>query len=69
MELVQRLLTYLGYRDAGEIDGCFGPESESAIKRFQKDIGIRVSGIADKKTFEYLVEKQGAYDYFRRRFF
>lgn len=41
---VQEALRRLGYY-AGEIDGLFGPETRAAIRRFQHEIGVTMTGI------------------------
>lgn len=50
---LQTALKKLGY-DPGQIDGVFGKKTERAVKRFQKENGLKVDGIAGKKTFESL---------------
>ena len=37
-----------------EADGIFGPDTESAVKKFQKDNGLYESGIANSETWEKL---------------
>ena len=48
---VQEALKNAGYYD-GNIDGKFGPKTKAAIKQFQKDMGLKVDGIAGIKTKE-----------------
>ena len=43
---VQRLLAARGYY-AGAVDGVAGPATRSAIRRFQKDAGLPVTGAVD----------------------
>ena len=50
---LQRALNDAGY-DAGAADGIYGKKTERAVKRFQKDNGLVVDGIAGKRTFEAL---------------
>jgi len=38
-------------------DGIFGPETEAAIKAFQKSIGLKVTGIYDQQTHAALSQK------------
>lgn len=45
----QCLLFYHGYY-VGNVDGKWGTLSEIATKAFQKDFGIDVTGVVDKKT-------------------
>jgi hypothetical protein len=49
----QRLLD-LGYREVGEIDGSYGPSSESATKRFQQANGLDADGVIGPATWEKL---------------
>lgn len=49
----QELLKHLGH-DPGAIDGKFGPETEAAIKGFQKKQGMAESGKDDATTREAL---------------
>jgi N-acetylmuramoyl-L-alanine amidase len=53
---VQRRLKLLGY-DLGksEIDGILGPQTKEAIKKFQQDRGLVVTGIVDEETWQELV--------------
>ncbi len=44
---LQRALQKRGYYTGMVIDGWFGPETESALKTYQSDNGMRVTGIAD----------------------
>ncbi|HHX27926.1 MAG TPA: hypothetical protein GX716_02830 [Firmicutes bacterium] len=50
---LQQQLKNLGY-DVGEIDGDFGPKTETALLQFQKDAGIGVDAIAGPETFAAL---------------
>ncbi|HHX22521.1 MAG: peptidoglycan-binding domain-containing protein [Tepidanaerobacteraceae bacterium] len=50
---LQSALESLGY-DVGPIDGIFGPLTERAVKRFQKDNGLVVDGIVGQETFAAL---------------
>ncbi|MBM3708247.1 MAG: hypothetical protein FJW69_07940 [Actinobacteria bacterium] len=54
---VQRRLKLLGY-DLGksEIDGIIGPETKEAVKKFQQDRGIVVTGFVDEETWQELVD-------------
>ncbi len=49
VRLLQRLLNTLGYNLT--IDGDFGPKTEAAVKKFQKEQGIPVDGIAGPQTW------------------
>lgn len=46
---LQESLDYLGY-SVGTPDGVFGAKTKKAINDFQKDNGIKATGVADKKT-------------------
>jgi peptidoglycan hydrolase-like protein with peptidoglycan-binding domain len=50
---LQSALESLGY-DVGPIDGIFGPLTERAVKKFQKDNGLVVDGIVGQETFAAL---------------
>ncbi|AOY80654.1 peptidoglycan-binding protein [Moorena producens JHB] len=50
---LQNRLIYLGYYK-GLKDGVFGPATEAALKRYQRDKGLFPNGIADAKTFSSL---------------
>lgn len=51
--LLQVKLRDLGYFE-GRADGFFNRDTETALKRFQHDKKLKVTGIADKKTLELL---------------
>lgn len=50
---LQERLTELGY-DAGRPDGIFGPETERALRNFQRDYGLVVDGICGPATVRAL---------------
>lgn len=54
---LQQKLFDLGY-DIGKsgVDGIFGPKTQEALQKFQKDAKIKPSGIFDQKTFDKLGE-------------
>ena len=56
---LQQQLIQLGYLNAGDDDGKFGPLTAEAVKAFQKDKGLYVDGIAGVKTFVALNEELG----------
>jgi hypothetical protein len=57
---VQQKLTEMGFH-AGEVDGQWGPQTQSAIKNFQQQKGLEPTGQLDKKTMDELgVEKRQA---------
>lgn len=51
--LMQQRLISLGYL-GGKCDGCFGANTENAIKRFQSDRGLEVNGTCDAETWNAL---------------
>jgi D-alanyl-D-alanine carboxypeptidase (penicillin-binding protein 5/6) len=55
-ELVQALQRTLNARMKGDIgvDGDFGPETETAVKKFQKQEGLKDNGIVDADTWKAL---------------
>jgi len=46
---VQEALVYYGY-DVGTVDGIFGRGTDQALRRFQRDEGLPVSGVVDDET-------------------
>lgn len=54
---IQRRLAYLGY-DLGltQIDGFFAGRTEAAVRQFQKEHNLPVTGVVDEKTWRCLVE-------------
>ena len=57
VEKIQRKLKKLGYY-LGKIDGDFGGGTESAVKRFQRDNGLKVDGIVGEVTWNALFSKK-----------
>jgi cell wall-associated NlpC family hydrolase len=55
---VQEALVAQGY-DPGEIDGIYGSQTEVAVRKFQKDRGLKVDGIVGKETTAALGLKWG----------
>lgn len=52
---VQEALKNAGYYD-GNIDGKIGPKTKAALKEFQKDMGLKVDGVAGRNTKEKLLK-------------
>jgi hypothetical protein len=52
VRLVQELLVALGY-DV-QVDGDFGPDTQSAVATFQEENGLTMDGIVDEPTFDLL---------------
>ena len=53
------LLLIAGERDeipVSPIDGIYGEETREAIKAFQRLLGIEITGIVDKETYDLLYE-------------
>jgi L,D-peptidoglycan transpeptidase YkuD (ErfK/YbiS/YcfS/YnhG family) len=50
---LQARLNALGY-SAGPVDGSFGPMTRAAVVRFERANGLRVDGIADRRTAKAL---------------
>lgn len=46
---VQKTLRQIGY-NPGKLDGLWGKFTESAVKRFQRDIGLPMTGQLDEQT-------------------
>ncbi|CAN5466708.1 hypothetical protein BH18VER1_BH18VER1_12350 [soil metagenome] len=53
MANVQAELSRRGYY-RGQIDGTYGPQTRSALIRYQQDTGLHASGILDQATLESL---------------
>ncbi|MCM8824497.1 MAG: peptidoglycan-binding protein [Candidatus Omnitrophica bacterium] len=51
VEEIQKMLKELGYRP-GVIDGKIGFRTRDAIKKFQSDQSLKITGYIDKKTWE-----------------
>jgi peptidoglycan hydrolase-like protein with peptidoglycan-binding domain len=47
----QKRLMLAGY-DTGGVDGIFGVNTESAVKRFQRDQGLTEDGVVGPRTWE-----------------
>ncbi len=50
---IQKKLRELGFY-SGSVDGIYGSATQSAVKKFQKSVGITADGIAGKNTLLYL---------------
>jgi len=55
---LQKKLVQLGY-SVGSVDGKFGSKTEAAIRRFQKERGLRVDGLAGTQTIKELKRLTG----------
>ena len=50
---IQQKLKALGFFE-GAVDGIYGVKTQSAVRRFQKSVGITADGVAGSKTLLYL---------------
>ncbi|MDQ0339884.1 peptidoglycan hydrolase-like protein with peptidoglycan-binding domain [Caldalkalibacillus uzonensis] len=50
---LQRMLAEQGYQP-GPIDGIYGPQTEAAVRRAQRELNIAVDGIAGPQTYRAL---------------
>lgn len=50
---IQKKLRELGFY-SGSVDGIYGSQTQSAVKKFQKSVGITADGISGKNTLLYL---------------
>jgi peptidoglycan hydrolase-like protein with peptidoglycan-binding domain len=55
VKATQTLLAKHKYLTTAQIDGDFGPDTEAAVKRFQKDGGLPDHGTADPPTLRLLI--------------
>lgn len=54
VQLIQSVLNRLGY-GAGTVDGVFGSRTETAVKRFQRAVGLSSDGIVGENTWNALM--------------
>jgi peptidoglycan hydrolase-like protein with peptidoglycan-binding domain len=52
--LLQFTLQAAGYSTITVIDGIFGDQTEAALRQFQEDEGLPVTGVADEATWSAL---------------
>ena len=55
---LQQRLTEMGF-DSGRIDGIYGPLTESAVKDFQRQVGVASDGIVGVGTYKALIRLVG----------
>lgn len=58
---IQSLLKKIGY-SVGEVDGIFGPQTRSAVIRFQRNFGLSPDGVIGPATFRILERYLLGYD-------
>ena len=51
---LQSRLVEMGF-DCGRVDAVFGPRTESAVKEFQKSVGVKVDGVCGPATIMSLM--------------
>ncbi len=51
---VQELLHNAGYLDGDKVTGIFDADTDSAVRKYQLEHGLDVTGVVDDKTYEYL---------------
>lgn len=68
IEWVQKRLRALGYT-AAPVDGVYGSRLKSAVKRFQREVGLKADGIIGDNTIRALKKKNAPYctDYIELR--
>jgi N-acetylmuramoyl-L-alanine amidase len=55
---LQRRLGGMGF-DAGRVDGIFGPNTEAALREFQRNTGLTVDGVCGPATYQAMVRLTG----------
>jgi Putative peptidoglycan binding domain len=55
VRIVQQKLLELGYLDSeDDVDSIYGPDTETAVRKFQTDRGIQVNGVVGDTTYQEL---------------
>ena len=55
VRLMQELLRADGYYTDGAVDGCFGPITKKALKKYKKDKGLKNNAVCDSATWKVLI--------------
>lgn len=63
---VQSVLKQMGYYK-GSVDGIYGPQTEVAVRNFQKSRGLAVDGIVGENTYKALERYLSGYDIYTIR--
>ncbi len=58
IEQVQERLLELGFDEAGRADGIFGSDTDTAVRLFQREQGLKVDGVVGENTWTALFEVQ-----------
>jgi peptidoglycan hydrolase-like protein with peptidoglycan-binding domain len=58
VEDIQTELLTRGY-DVGTVDGVMGKRTGGAIRKYQRDVGLPVDGVASKELLEYMLFNKG----------
>lgn len=51
---IQERLVEIGYLDASQVTGYYGPSTEAAVRSFQADSGLTVDGIVGQQLLDML---------------
>jgi len=62
---IQSMLNTLGYK-IEKVDGYFGKGTMEALKKFQKDHGLKDDGVAGPTTVQTLIEEYGVREYYAK---
>jgi len=57
VERLQYMLNFVSGTDDLDVDGIFGPKTDSAVRAFQADESLAVDGIVGKNTWTALLQR------------